>query len=72
MERSALELFDPLERGPAQPRYRQWPWAGLYIVREIAWAHGGEVDVRSGKAETVFVVRLPRRKEDSFVSPGAK
>ena len=35
---------------------------GLYIVREVARAHGGEVDVRSDKAETVFAVRLPRRK----------
>lgn len=34
---------------------------GLFIVREIARAHGGEVTVRSDKEETVFGVTLPRR-----------
>lgn len=35
---------------------------GLYIVREIARAHGGDVAVRSSDDEgTVFSVRLPRR-----------
>jgi signal transduction histidine kinase len=33
----------------------------LYIVREIAQAHGGEVTLRSDNGETVFAVRLPRR-----------
>jgi len=34
---------------------------GLYIVRQIARAHGGEVEVRSTAAEgTTFTVRLPR------------
>jgi len=32
----------------------------LFIVREIAKAHGGEVEARSGGVETTFVVRLPR------------
>jgi light-regulated signal transduction histidine kinase (bacteriophytochrome) len=36
---------------------------GLYIVREVARAHGGEIDVRSDNRETVFAVRLPRRNE---------
>jgi signal transduction histidine kinase len=36
---------------------------GLYIVREVARAHGGEVDVRFGEGETVFGVRLPRRNQ---------
>jgi len=35
---------------------------GLYIVREIAVAHGGRVDVESLETEgTTFTVRLPRR-----------
>ena len=34
---------------------------GLYIVREVARAHGGEVTVRSDNGETVFTVSLPRR-----------
>ena len=65
IERSALDqIFDPLKRGHAQPdSYNTGLGLGLYIVREIARAHGGEVDVRSDKAETVFAVRLPRRKK---------
>jgi signal transduction histidine kinase len=65
IERSALDqIFDPLKRGHAQPEsYNTGLGLGLYIVREIARAHGGEVDVRSGKAETIFAVRLPRRKK---------
>jgi len=35
----------------------------LYIVREIAQAHGGEVKVQSGNGETVFAARLPRRTQ---------
>jgi len=33
---------------------------GLYIAREIAHAHGGDIAVRSDETETVFTVRLPR------------
>jgi signal transduction histidine kinase len=33
---------------------------GLYIAREIAKAHGGEIEARSDETETVFAVRLPR------------
>lgn len=33
---------------------------GLYIVREIANAHGGSVDAESGSGETAFRLRLPR------------
>lgn len=33
---------------------------GLYIVREIATAHGGSVQVRSDDQGTTFSVRLPR------------
>ena len=76
IERSALDaIFDPLKRGPVQSGSHSADAGlglGLYIVREIALAHGGEVDVRSGKAETVFAVRLPRRSGGSFLSQGAK
>jgi signal transduction histidine kinase len=63
IERSALDqIFDPLKRGHAQTdSYNTGLGLGLYIVREIARAHGGEVDVSSDKAGTVFAVRLPRR-----------
>jgi len=34
---------------------------GLYIVQQIARAHGGEVRAQSSNGETTFLVRLPRR-----------
>jgi signal transduction histidine kinase len=34
----------------------------LYIAREIAKAHGREIEARSDETETVFAVRLPRRR----------
>ena len=58
------QMFDPLKRGLVQ-RDRDNTETnlglGLYIVREIAHAHGGEVTARSDDAETVVAVRLPRR-----------
>ncbi|HEV3485615.1 MAG TPA: HAMP domain-containing sensor histidine kinase [Vicinamibacterales bacterium] len=33
---------------------------GLYIVREIANAHGGSIDAESGSGHTAFRLRLPR------------
>ena len=69
IERSALDqIFDPLRRGPSQPESHhidEGLGLGLYIVREVARAHGGEVYVHSDKEETVFTVRLPRHKEHS-------
>ncbi len=41
---------------------------GLFIVREVARAHGGEVDVRSAEGVTVFDVRLPRTNENTAPS----
>jgi signal transduction histidine kinase len=58
------QIFDPLKRGLTQDN-RDANGAGLglglYIVREVARAHGGEVTVRSDNGETVFAVHLPRR-----------
>lgn len=57
-------IFDPLRRGLAAGDSQDAPEGlglGLFIVREIVDAHGGEVDVRSGGGETTFVVRLPRQ-----------
>lgn len=55
-------LFDPLKRGVARwdRDDRDSLGLGLFIVREIAHAHGGEVDVRSENDSTTFTVRLPR------------
>lgn len=33
---------------------------GLYIAREIARAHGGEIHVHFDERETIFTVCLPR------------
>jgi signal transduction histidine kinase len=57
------QIFDPLRRGP---EYKATYGAdgslglGLYIAREIAKAHGGEIEARSENDETVFAVRVPR------------
>lgn len=56
-------IFDPLMRGnEPEPRVpRKGMGLGLYIVQEIALAHGGDVSVTSSPEEgTTFFVRLPR------------
>jgi signal transduction histidine kinase len=57
-------LFDPYKRGAAPARYGQRPRGlglGLYIVDQIAKAHGGRVTVTStAEAGTRFVLTLPR------------
>jgi signal transduction histidine kinase len=67
IEQSALDqIFDPLKRGSVQHHDTYDSLGlGLYIVREVARAHGGEIDVRSDTGETVFAVRLPRRNQGS-------
>ena len=66
---SALsQIFDPLKRGAAQGDShdaRGGLGLGLFIVREIVRAHGGEVEVRSDRGETTFAMRLPRRNRDA-------
>src|SRR5205807_2291173 len=65
IEKAILDqIFDPLKRGVGQGNGDDSAVGlglGLYIVREVALAHRGEVTVRSDKGETVFSVRLPRR-----------
>jgi signal transduction histidine kinase len=56
---TAEHLFDPLTRGNSRSN-KEGLGLGLYIVREIVRAHGGEVELRSDASETVFSVRLPR------------
>lgn len=56
-------LFDPFRRGTKSQRGRSGGGLGLglYIVREIARAHRGTVEVRSSAEEgTVFTLVLPR------------
>jgi signal transduction histidine kinase len=59
------QIFDPLKRGPDQENKYDADrnlGLGLYIARETAKAHGGDIEAWSDEAETVFAVRLPRRK----------
>ncbi|MET0383594.1 MAG: PAS domain-containing sensor histidine kinase [Burkholderiaceae bacterium] len=54
-------LFEPMVRGPGVQAVGRSIGLGLYIVREIARAHGGDVAATSTAADgTTFVVSLPR------------
>jgi len=61
---SMLEtIFDPLRRGMQldEPGRSDGSLGlGLYISREVAKAHGGDIEARSEQNETVFITRLPR------------
>lgn len=61
---TAEQLFDPLKRGnpngSSSRANTDGLGLGLFIVREIVHAHGGEVELRSNAMETVFSVRVPR------------
>ena len=65
-EATRHRLFEPLARGEESPVTRGRAGSmglGLYIVRIIAEAHGGSVDVESTSAKgTTFTARLPRKK----------
>ena len=56
-------LFEPLTRGASaggQPA-SDGLGLGLYIAREIALAHGGQISVHPHPAATVFAISLPRK-----------
>jgi signal transduction histidine kinase len=59
-------LFDPLIRAAGETAEADSQVAGanlglgLYVVREIAKAHGGAVEVSSNDAATCFELKLPR------------
>lgn len=62
-------LFDPLVRGSGGEHAGVNLGLGLYIVKEIAEAHGGSVTVDSSRdAGTVFQMRLPRSVEPREVT----
>jgi PAS domain S-box-containing protein len=57
------ELFSPFRRGERDSKTPETEGLGLglYISREVALAHGGDIDVRStAGGGTTFRVRLPR------------
>lgn len=54
-------LFEPMVRGTSATRSQRSVGLGLFIVREIAKAHGGRITVSSSETEgTTFRARLPR------------
>jgi two-component system, sensor histidine kinase and response regulator len=54
-------LFDPFRGGQRPAGRRQGLGLGLYIVSQIAQAHGGDVEVTTGRDDrTVFRLRVPR------------
>lgn len=64
-EPAASALLQPLARGAPDGAGDDIGslGLGLFIVREIARAHRGEVEVRSAAGQTTFVVRLPKCME---------
>jgi signal transduction histidine kinase len=52
-------LFDPFRRGSAAPPGRALG-LGLFIVQQIARAHGGDAEVESAEGRNVFRARLQR------------
>jgi signal transduction histidine kinase len=64
IEQSMLaQIFEPLKRGPDNQFVSGSEGSfglGLYIAREIALAHHGDISAKSDENETVFTVRLPR------------
>ncbi|WP_170115507.1 sensor histidine kinase [Melittangium boletus] len=54
-------LFQPFRHGAKGKAATRSVGLGLYIVQQVARAHGGEVEVRSRPSEgTTFTLRLPR------------
>ena len=54
-------LFDPMTRGNVSTDNLRNVGLGLYIVRQIAQAHGGEIDVTSSaEGGTTFTATFPR------------
>jgi signal transduction histidine kinase len=62
------QIFEPLKRGLDDQLVAGSDGSmglGLYIAREIAIAHHGDISVTSDENETVFTVRLPRLSDKS-------
>jgi signal transduction histidine kinase len=53
-------IFEAFQRGRGEVGSGLGLGLGLFIVRAVAEAHGGRVDVTSAPGRTTFVVRLPR------------
>jgi signal transduction histidine kinase len=51
-------IFDPFTQG--EPGSKKGIGLGMFIVQQIAIAHGGTCDVKSDEAGTTFSIRWPR------------
>lgn len=59
-------IFQPMTRGHQGPNGGRSVGLGLYIVREIAKAHGGDISVTStAESGTTFNVSLPRSRNSA-------
>jgi phosphoserine phosphatase RsbU/P len=57
-----LQVFEPMQRGSESNRSGRSVGLGLYIVKHIVEAHGGQVSVTSSDGDgTTFTVGLPRQ-----------
>lgn len=61
------QIFEPFHRGKTSAGGLG---LGLYIVREIARAHGGDAEVRSEAGGTTFMVTLPRKASQHRATAG--
>lgn len=68
-EAAMATLFDPFVRAGAEDASAPTAWGtgagmglGLYVVQEIAKAHGGSVELVSNATLTRFSMRLPRKR----------
>ena len=64
------EIFEPLRRGnmPDDGGDRASLGLGLFIVREIARAHGGDIQVLPTERGTLFTLTLPREEPESVAN----
>jgi signal transduction histidine kinase len=60
-EEERASLFEPFRRGKRTRGAKTGLGLGLYIVAQIAKAHGGSVACDAEGRETVFTIRWPRR-----------
>lgn len=65
------DMFEPLRRGSAQndDGDRVSLGLGLFIVREIAKAHGGEIQARPTDRGTLFTLVLPHASSETVAGP---
>jgi len=60
------QLFDPFAQGEIAPR--QGLGLGLYIVHQIAIAHGAHCEIESDECATTFRIRWPRGEQRTRVA----